>query len=127
LTGPPTVVLIAYLLCFSRPHDNEPELARTIVASVKLCIAFGERARENVRRIGSGFGSERAAELPSAHAVAEEGERLEQDAKGELMYRCNRPWSDGTTGIKPSLLELLGKLAALVPLPPAHLVRYGGC
>src|SRR5262249_52013779 len=37
------------------------------------------------------------------------------------------PWSDGTTGIKLSPLELLEKLAALVPLPHVHLVRYGGC
>jgi hypothetical protein len=54
-------------------------------------------------------------------------ERLEQDADGDLMYRFNGPWSDGTTGIKLSPLELLEKLAALVPLPRAHLVRYGGC
>jgi hypothetical protein len=26
-------------------------------------------------------------------------ERLEQDANGALLYRFNRPWSDGTTGI----------------------------
>lgn len=56
--------------------DNEPELARTMAASVKQRIAFGERAGQNVRRIGSGFGSERAALLPSAHAVAEEGSVL---------------------------------------------------
>jgi hypothetical protein len=54
-------------------------------------------------------------------------ERLEQDVNGDLMYRFNRPWSDGTTGIKLSPLELLEKLAAFVPLPRAHLVRYGGC
>ena len=52
--------------------DNEPQLARTMVASVKQRIAFGERAGEKVRRIGSGFGYERAVKLPSAHAVAEE-------------------------------------------------------
>jgi hypothetical protein len=38
-----------------------------------------------------------------------------------------RPWSDGTTSIKLSPLELLEKLAAIVPLPRAHLVRYAGC
>lgn len=38
--------------------DNDPELARTLAASVKQRIAFGERAGEKVRRIGSGFGSE---------------------------------------------------------------------
>jgi hypothetical protein len=53
--------------------------------------------------------------------------RLEQDSNRELLYRFNRPWSDGTTGIKLSPLELLEKLAALVPLPRVHLVRYGGC
>jgi hypothetical protein len=53
-------------------------------------------------------------------------ERLEQDANGDLIYRFTRPWSDGTTGIKLSPLELLEKLSALVPLPRVHLVRYGG-
>jgi hypothetical protein len=37
------------------------------------------------------------------------------------------PWSDGTTGIRLPPVELLEKLAALVPLSRVHLVRYGGC
>ena len=53
-------------------------------------------------------------------------ERLEQDVNGDLLYRFTRPWSDGTTGIKLAPLELLEKWAALVPLPRAHLLRYGG-
>ena len=54
-------------------------------------------------------------------------ERLEEDAQGDLVYTFTKPWSDGTTGIKLSPLELLEKLAALVPLLRLHLVRYGGC
>jgi hypothetical protein len=139
--------------------DNEPELARTMAASVTQRIAFGERAGEKVRRIGSGFGYEgerpalkgpRCASVNgfSLHANTEipahrrdqlerlirytargavSLERLAQDANGDLIYTFNRPWSDGTTGIKLSPLELLEKLAALVPLPRVHLVRYGGC
>ena len=152
--------------------DNEPELARTMAASVKQRIAFGERAGQKVRRIGSGFGDEkerpefkgpRCASVngfpfATASAIGPKGlslhanteipahrrdqlerlirytargalslERLAQDANGDLMYRFNRPWSDGTTGIKLSPLELFEKLAALVPLPRAHLVRYAGC
>jgi hypothetical protein len=42
--------------------DNEPELARTMAASVTQRIAFGERAGQKVRRIGAGFGYE--GELP---------------------------------------------------------------
>ena len=137
----------------------EPELARTMAASVQQRIAFGERAGQQVRRIGSGFGyngenpiltGTRCASVNgfSLHANthipaprrdqlerllrytargAVSLERLEQDANGDLLYTFTRPWSDGTTGIKLSPLELLEKLAALVPLPRVHLVRYGGC
>jgi hypothetical protein len=54
-------------------------------------------------------------------------ESLEQDANGDLVYTFTHPWSDGTTGIRLSPVELLEKLTALVPLPRVHLVRYGGC
>src|SRR5438132_1456463 len=54
-------------------------------------------------------------------------ERLQEAASGDLIYTFTRPWSDGTTGITLSPLELLEKLAALVPLPRVHLIRYGGC
>jgi hypothetical protein len=54
-------------------------------------------------------------------------ERLQEDTNGDLVYTFTHPWSDGTTGIRLSPLELLEKLAALVPLPHVHLVRYGGC
>jgi len=54
-------------------------------------------------------------------------ERLAEDTNGDLVYTFTTPWSDGTTGITLSPVELLEKLAALVPLPRVHLVRYGGC
>jgi hypothetical protein len=39
-------------------------------------------------------------------------ERLAQDANGALLYTFTHPWSDGTTGIRLSPVELLEKLAA---------------
>jgi hypothetical protein len=54
-------------------------------------------------------------------------EHLAEDVQGDLVYTCTKPWSDGTTGITLSPLELLEKLSALVPLPRVHLVRYAGC
>jgi hypothetical protein len=54
-------------------------------------------------------------------------ERLQADTNGDLVYTFTHPWSDGTMGIRLSPAELLEKLAALVPLPHVHLVRYGGC
>jgi hypothetical protein len=129
--------------------DDEPELARSMAASVQQRIAFGERAGQKVRRIGSGFGYEgerperkgpRCASVNgfslhantqvAAHRRDQLGrllrytargalalERLHQDANGDLVYRFTRAWSDGTMGIKLSPLELLEKLAALVPPP----------
>ena len=54
-------------------------------------------------------------------------ERLQAEANGDLVYTFTHPWSDGTTGIRLSPVELLEKLVALVPLPRVHLVRYAGC
>jgi Putative transposase len=139
--------------------DDAPELARTLAASVQQRIAFGERAGQQVRRIGAGFGAEgEAPRLTGPRCASVQGfslhantqvpahrrdqlerllrytargalslERLTQDANGDLVYTFAHPWSDGTTGIRLSPLELLEKLAALVPLPRVHLVRYGGC
>jgi hypothetical protein len=137
--------------------DNEPELARSVAASVRQRIAFGERTGEKVRRIGHGFGYEgeqpelkgmrcatvngfslhantdvaahRRDQLERLLRYAARGavslERLTQDASGDLLYRFARAWSDGTTGIKLSPLELIEKLTALVPPPiaPARLCQ----
>ena len=130
-----------------------------MAAFVQQRLAFGERAGQQVRRIGSGFGD--AGETPilagprcasvhgfSLHANTQVPahrrdqlerliqytargavslERLTQDANGDLVYTFTHPWSDGTTGIRLSPMELVEKLAALVPLPRVHLVRYSGC
>jgi len=140
-------------------RDTAPELARTMAASVQQRIAFGERAGQHVRRIGSGFGdADEAPRLTGPRCASVHGfslhantqipahrrdqleclirytargavslERLQEEANGNLVYTFTHPWSDGTMGIRLSPLELLEKLAALVPLPRVHLVRYGGC
>jgi len=43
--------------------DDAPELARPMAASVQQRIAFGERAGQQVRRVGAGFGHE--GEVPT--------------------------------------------------------------
>jgi hypothetical protein len=118
--------------------DSDPGLARTMAVSVTRRIAFGERARQKVRRIGSGFGSEsERPELTGPRCASINGfslhantqvpahrrdqlerlirytargavalERLAEDANGDLLYSFTKPWSDGTTGVKLSPLEL---------------------
>jgi hypothetical protein len=53
-------------------------------------------------------------------------ERLSRMNDGRLLYRLKQRWRDGTTHIVLEPLELLEKLAALVPPPRFHLVRYHG-
>ncbi len=44
----------------------------------------------------------------------------------QLSFALKTPWSDGTTHLLLSPLELLEKLAALEPPPPLNLIRYHG-
>jgi Putative transposase len=122
-------------------RDDEPELARTMAASVKQRIAFGERPALTGPRCASvsGFSLHANTQVPAYRrdqlerlmrytargAVALE--RLAEDAHGDRVDTFTKPWSDGTTGMTLAPLALLEKLAAIVPLPPVPLVRYAGC
>jgi hypothetical protein len=55
-------------------RDTAPELARTMAASVQQRIAWGERAGQQVRRIGAGFGYEgEAPKLTGPHCASVNG------------------------------------------------------
>ena len=53
-------------------------------------------------------------------------ERLSLRPDGRYEYRLRRPWADGTTAFVYEPVELMERLAALVPMPRANLVRYHG-
>ena len=53
-------------------------------------------------------------------------DRLEALPDGRLRYRFKTAWRNGTTHAIFEPLEFLEKLAALVPTPRAHLVRFHG-
>ena len=52
--------------------------------------------------------------------------RIEEAPGGGVVLRFKRPWSDGTTGLRLTELELAQRLAALVPPPHANMVLYHG-
>jgi hypothetical protein len=52
--------------------------------------------------------------------------RLSRLPDGRLLYRLKHRWRDGTTDVVFTPGELVEKLAALVPPPRFHLVRYHG-
>jgi hypothetical protein len=53
-------------------------------------------------------------------------ERLSLLPDGRLLYRLKRRWRDGTTHVIYEPLELMERLAALVPPPRFNLTRYSG-
>jgi putative transposase len=53
-------------------------------------------------------------------------DRLTESTGGQPLYQFRRPWRDGSTALLLDPLELLERLAALVPPPRRPLVAYHG-
>ena len=53
-------------------------------------------------------------------------ERLTIDGDGLVVYELKHPFSNGTTHVLFEPLDFIARLAALVPRPRVHLVRYHG-
>ena len=53
-------------------------------------------------------------------------ERLEQVGDDQLVYRFPKPQPDGRTELRLTPLELLERLAALIPPPRLHRHHYHG-
>ena len=53
-------------------------------------------------------------------------DRLKILDDGNVKLDFKKPWSDGTTSVELEPLALIARLAALVPPPKRHLVRYFG-
>ena len=67
---------------------------------------------------------ERICRYIARPAVAEE--RLSLNSSQEVVYRFKKPWADGTTAVKMTQMEMIERLAALVPRPRIHLTRFHG-
>jgi hypothetical protein len=123
-------------------------------AAVTYRIAFGPRAGQKVVTLRGAMPREGRAQQPlcadidgfSLHAAvrveAHDRKRLEQlcryitrpalsdervqvNAAGQVELKLKTPWRDGTTHLVMSPLELMQRLAALVPRPRLHLIRFG--
>jgi hypothetical protein len=53
-------------------------------------------------------------------------DRVKINAKGQVELKLKTPWRDGTTHHVMSPLEFMQRLAALVPRPRLHLIRFHG-
>ena len=130
----------------------EPGLAQCYTGSVLGVLTLGPRAGTRVMRLYGQAASSDSSRLKPGHGFdVHAGVRISaQDRKGlerlcrylmrppfsrdrltlrddgNVQLRLKRPWSDGTTHMVFEPLDFLSKLAALVPPPRAHLIRYSG-
>jgi hypothetical protein len=122
-------------------------------AAITYRIAFGPRAGQKVLTLRGAMPREDSARQPlcadidgfSLHAAvrveAHDRKRLEQlcryitrpalsdervqvNAAGQVELKLKTPWRDGTTHLVLSPLEFMQRLAALVPRPRLHLIRF---
>ena len=137
-------------------EQEAPPLHALYAASVRQRVAMGRRAGAAVLRLGGaptpkpappkgrrqarlgGFDlhantSVRAKNRPKLERLCRYllrppvGEdRLSFGSDGSVLVRLKTPWRDGTSHIALQPLELLEKLAALIPRPYVNLIVYHG-
>jgi Putative transposase/Transposase zinc-binding domain len=98
------------------PDDRPPpRCASAAGLSLHADVAVPARDRRRLERLAR-YG----ARPPLA------AERLTKQGDGRLCYRLKHRWRDGTTHILLEPVDLLERLAACIPPPRFHLVRYHG-
>ena len=75
-----------------------------------------------------GAGERQRLEQPCRYITrrALANERVQCNAAGQVVLKLKTAWRDGTTHIVMSPLEFMQRLAALVPRPRLHLIRFHG-
>ena len=96
-------------------HEKTHGLARTNGFSLHAGVAVPANDRQRLERLCRYVGRPPVA-----------SERLSSLQDGRLLYELRHRWRDGTTHVAFEPLELIDRLAALVPPPRFHTVRYHG-
>ena len=138
------------------PEQQEQTLwDKLCAASLQGRIALGPKAGWRVRRMGDhpvllppgerylcadadGFNVHAHTSVGAAHKAERErlcryilrpalcGQGLSLLPSGDVIFTLKRTWSDGTKYLVFTPMELIEKLAVLVPPPHKHLVTYHG-
>ncbi|MDP3911316.1 MAG: transposase, partial [Gemmatimonadales bacterium] len=98
-----------------RPYQLPPKCANCDGYGLHAGVVIGAKDRKGLERL-----CRYIARPPLAKP------RLEERPDGGVRVRFKRPWSDGTEAIELSRVELVERLAALVPPPRANTVLYHG-
>jgi Putative transposase len=109
--------------------DGDGDEARTLrplqAAAITCRIAFGHRAGQKVQKVLT----RRGAMPPEGRArqpLCADIDGFSLHAAGQVELKLKTPWRDGTMHLVMSPLEFMQRLAALVPRPRLHLIRFHG-
>ena len=106
--------------------------------SVRTVASWDEKPRKALCADAHGFSLHAAVRLASYQRRELElvcryitrpafaNERLIRNAMGQVVLKLKSPYRDGTTHIVMHPQEFMQRLAALVPRPRLHLIRYHG-
>lgn len=105
------------IVFFGEPAWDEDPAAKRTGYSFNLHASQATRAGDRV-------GLERLCRYVLRPPLA--SDRLIERPDGLIFLRFKKPWSDGSEGVLFEPLDLLAKLAALVPPPRMHILRFHG-
>jgi hypothetical protein len=100
-------------------REDEPRQSVALYAGFSLHAGIGVEAEQRAKL-------ERLARYVSRPPVSVERLDLTAQAQGQVTYRLKTPYRDGTTHIVLEPLDLIARLASLVPPPRVHLTRFHG-
>ena len=99
---------------------REPHRSRDLCANLQgFSLHAGVRCEANDRQ-----GIEQLCRYITRPAIA--NERLGINREGNAVLKLKTPWRNGTTHIVLTPMEFMQRLAALVPRPRLHLIRFHG-
>ena len=101
------------ILPFGQPHFFRQAVARAVDARSDL--RWGADQRKELEHL---------CRYITRPAIA--NERLKRNRAGDVVLQLKSTFKDGTTHIVMSPLEFMQRLAALVPRPRLHLIRFHG-
>jgi hypothetical protein len=99
----------------NKEKKQSPFLAKSSGFSLHAGVACKGGERKKLERI---------CRYISRASLSEE--RLSQNAKGQVVYKLKNAYDNGTTHIVLEPLDLLARLASLVPRPRVNLTRFFG-
>ena len=98
----------------------------TCTSGKRLCAEIGGFSLHAATRCraGDSFRLARLCRYVTRPAFADD--QLSWDGAARVTFELKTPWRDGTTHLEMTPIDFMERLAALVPRPRLHLIRFHG-